>query len=267
MHEDLAAEVKTRYAGRWDRRRGGNRGSDGMSLIDIGFGVLAGVLSCLTPEAFLLCPLLLAAAGADDRPGLVALAVGLGLSLVLTGILAGTLGAAFGFEAVWLRRIACVLLLLQGMVLMSEALVARLPALTGGVDGGFFMPGMGPYGGAFRLLLLALLVGANWIPRVGETLGNATLMAADARDFGLALEILFGFGIGAALPWIVVGRAVRFLIPGGARSLLVGMGGKRLLGVALLVVGMLGISELDITVVHWINPMLPDWVSKLALEF
>ena len=90
-----------------------------MSAVDIVFGFLAGVVSCLTPEALLLLPLVLVAAGASSRVSMIAPAVGLGLSLVLTGIVAGSFGM-FGFDAFTLRRIVCAVLLLLSVTLRSE---------------------------------------------------------------------------------------------------------------------------------------------------
>ena len=77
-----------------------------MKPFDAFLAVLGGVLSCLTPEALMLFPLFMAAAAAIDRISLVAIAAGLGLSLVLAGTLAVSVGTAFGFDAVWLRRAA-----------------------------------------------------------------------------------------------------------------------------------------------------------------
>ena len=238
-----------------------------MTAIDIVLGLLAGVVSCLTPEALLLIPLVLGAAGVDDRASVIAPAVGLGLSLVLTGLLAGSLGTLFGVEAIWFRRIVCVLLALQGMILMSASLVERHPALTGGQSGVFVASESTSFGGAFRQLMLAFVVGANWSPSVGPTLGKASLMAADTWNSGLALGILFVFGLGAAAPWIVLGRMVRFVSWPFAGGLLHGMAGKRLLGLSLLAVAILGSTGLDLTVEHWIDAMLPNWTRTLAVTF
>jgi cytochrome c biogenesis protein CcdA len=168
-----------------------------MTAIDLAFGFLAGVVSCLTPQGLLLFPLALAAAGAVGRPSVIAPAVCLGLSLVLTGPLAGSLGFVFGIEAIWFRRLVCALLVLRAIVLMSASMADRYPLLTGGQSGLFAAPGASARGGAFRRVLLALLLGANWAPRLGPTLGRASLMAADTWNSALALAILFVFGMRA----------------------------------------------------------------------
>jgi len=238
-----------------------------MTAIDIAFGVLAGVVSCLTPEALLLLPLPLGAAGATGRAGVIALSVGLGLSLVLTGLLAGSFGFLFGCDAIWFRRVMCALLGLQGIALMSVSLVDRYPRLTGGLGGVFGDSDESSRGGTFRLLLLALVVGSNWIPLVGPTLGKASLLAADTWNSGLALGVLFAFGAAAAVPWIILGRIVRVLVRPFAGGVLYGMPGKRLLGFSLLAVAILGGSGLDIAVAHQLDATLPAWTAKLAITF
>jgi cytochrome c-type biogenesis protein len=238
-----------------------------MTVLDIVFGFLAGILSCVTPEALLLFPVLLSSAAAVSRLSLFASAVGLGLSLVLTGVLAVTLGASFGFEAKWLRWIVCVLLFLQGIDLMSEASVERLAWLTGGKGSLWELPESITYGVEFRQFLLAFFVGANWIPRVGPTLGKASMMAANAQSFGLAMAMLFMFGMGAAVPWIFAGRVIRRLVKLVAARVLTGMIGLRILGLALLTIAGLGIFGLDIPLLHWIDTMAPVWTRKLAVTF
>jgi cytochrome c-type biogenesis protein len=236
------------------------RAFDAMTAVDIALGLLAGLVSCLTPEALLLFPLAVAAAGAD-RPGrLATIAIGLGLSLVVTG------AAALGFDAIWLRRVVCILLLLQGIALMSESTVERFPFLTGGLGGVHEIPGASVRSG-FRLLLLALFVGANWFPQPGPTLVRASMRAADMRNSGLAFGVLFVFGVGAAIPWIVLGRIMRLLFGPVARQAFRGMAGKRVLGVTLLVVAVLGGSGLDLAMAHWLDARLPPWTRKLAIRF
>ena len=91
----------------------------------------------------------------------------------------------------------------------------------------FDRPGGGSsVGSALRRLLLALFIGANWIPQIGPTLVKASLMAADIRNSGLALGVLFAFGVGAAIPWILLGRILRLLLRPFGGGVLHGMAGQ-----------------------------------------
>jgi cytochrome c-type biogenesis protein len=238
-----------------------------MTAADIMLGLLGGVLSCLTPETLLLLPLALAVAGGAGRANMIATAVGLGLSLVVTGLLAGSLGHGFGFEATLFRRIVCAVLVLQGIALMSAALVDHYPMFTGGHGSMFDRSGGTSVGSALRRLLLALFVGANWIPQIGPTLVKASLMAADIRNSGLALGVLFAFGVGAAIPSILLGCILRFVLRPFAGGVLHGLAGQRLLGLSLFAVAILGSTGLDITMANWLNPKLPAWAHKLSTTF
>ena len=230
-------------------------------------GLLGGMLSCLTPETLLLLPLALAVAGGAGRTDMIATAVGLGLSLVVTGLLAGSLGPGFGFEATLFRRIVCAVLVLQAIALMSAALIEHYPMFTGGRGSMFERSDGASVGGALRRLLLALFIGANWLPQIGPTLVKASLMAADIRNSGLALGVLFAFGVGAAIPWILVGRILRFVLRSFAGSVLYGTAGQRLLGLSLFAVAIVGSTGLDVTMAHWLNPKLPAWAHKLSTTF
>ena len=238
-----------------------------MTVADIMLGALSGVLSCLTPEALLLLPLMLAVAGGAGRANMIATALGLGLSLVVTGLLAGSLVPGFGFEATLFRRIVCAVLALHGMVLMSATLVGHYPTFTGGHGSVFDRPDSSSVGGALRRLLLALFIGANWIPQVGPAMVKASLMAADIRNSGLALGVLFAFGVGAAIPWILLGRVLRFWLYPGAAGVLHGTAGQRLLGFSLVAVAVVGSTGLDVAMTHWLDSRLPSWVHKLSTTF
>ncbi len=236
-----------------------------MTAFDIVFGFLAGIVSCLTPEAFPLLPLMVCAAGAEGRASMLAPAVGLGLSLVLTGLVAGPVTTLTGID---FRSVACVLLGVQGFILMSASLTERFPRLTGGRGDMFDAQGGGSSGRVVRLCMLAILVGANWFPMLGPMLGRASAMAADIWNSGLALAVLFAFGVGAALPLIFLGRVLRLLLrPFGGGGILHGMAGKRVLGLTLLVVAIIGGTRLEFMMNHWIGALLPDWTRKLATTF
>ncbi len=233
-----------------------------MNAIDLLFAFPAGIVSCLTPQALLLLPIALGAAGTTGRGSAIALALGLGLAIVLTGPFAGSLGMVFGIEAIWFRRLVCVLLILLAMVLMSGSMTERYPRLTGGADSMY--AAARTIGGILRQLLLAFVVGMNWwLPPVGPIFARASLLAADTWNSGLAMPVLFVFGLGAAVPWILLGRIVRVLTRGG----LPGMAGKRRLGLTLLAVAVLGISGGDAVLDKRANPLLPAWARSLATAF
>lgn len=238
-----------------------------MNVADIILGLLGRLLSFLTPETLLLLPLALAVAGGAGHANMIATAFGPGLSLVVTGLLAGSLGPGFGFEVTLFRGIVCAVLLLQGIVLTSPTLIAHYPMFTGGHGGMFDRSGETSAGGALRGLLLALFIAAIWIPQIRPTLIKAALMAADIRNSGMALGMLFAFGVGAATPWILLGGILRFVLRPIAGGVLHGTAGQRLLGLPLFAVAILGSTGLELPMTHWLGPKLPTWAHRLSTTF
>ena len=236
-----------------------------MTSIDLALGFMAGILSCLTPEALMLIPLLLCAIGARERP--LSLAIGLGCSLVLAGALAASLGKVLGFEAEFLRWVFCALLILEAIILLNGRMSDRFWVFTGG-SGGVFGEDAGSAGGlVFRRFLLAVFVGGIWMPRVGPVLAKSALMASDARSLPLALGTLFTFGLGAALPWIFLGRVIRWLPGVAGGGLTRGMAGKRVLALSLLALAVISLTGLDATLARDLGALLPAWVTKLSVSF
>lgn len=238
-----------------------------MSPFDLILAVLGGVLSCLTPEAVLLFPLCLTAAAAIDRISLAAIAVGMGLSLILAGSLAVTVGTAFGFDAIWLRRIVSVLLFILGFILTRRHMVEQFPGMTGGPYGHARSGGSVGDGTTLRQFALALLIGTVWIPKVGATLGKASLMAADAHNAALALAVIFVAGVSASLPWIFLGRVMALVLRPVVLPLSHGMGGKRLLGFTLMILAAAALSGQDRTLVQRADRHIPAWAKSLAVRF
>lgn len=242
-------------------------GGPALNPFDLMLAIPGGVLSCLTPEAMLLFPLFMTAAAANGRTGLLAIAAGLGLSLVLAGSLAAAAASSFGFDAVWLRRIACLALLIVGFILIRREMVERLPTIAGGADGPRWYTHTEQIASPLRQFALALLVGTVWIPKVGASLGKATLVAAGTRGDPLTQGVIFVTGASAALPWIVLGQVVALILRPVAPGLTRGMAGKRLLGFALMIVAAGALTGQDRVFVQWADQRTPAWAKALAVRF
>ena len=73
--------------------------------------------------------------------------------------------------------------------------------------------------------------------------------------------------MGAAIPWILLGRILRFVLRPFEDGVLHGMAGQRLLGLSLFAVAIIGSTGLDVTMAHWLNPKLPAWTHRLSTTF
>jgi cytochrome c-type biogenesis protein len=176
----------------------------------IGFGFLAGILSTLSPCVLPLLPLVLGPAVAVHRLGVPALAAGLVTSFVAVGLFVATVGFSIGLDGSVFRLISAVLLGLLGVVLLSGALQQRFAIAAGGISnaGNRLIARISPSGlrGQF---VLGLLLGAIWSPCVGPTLGAASLLAAQGRDLASVAIIMVAFGLGTAIPLLIVGSLSR----------------------------------------------------------
>ena len=232
----------------------------------LGLACLAGILSVLSPCVLPLLPLVLGAAASEHRLGPAALAGGLALSFVAIGLFVATIGFAIGLDAGVFRVAAAILLVLVGLVLMVPVAQTRLAAAAGPVSdwterrfGGFSTGGLaGQFG-------VGLLLGAVWSPCVGPTLGAASLLASQGRDLGRVALTMLLFGLGAALPLLLLGTLSReVLMRWRDRMMGLGKGLKAALGLILVATGLMIATGLDKTAETALVNASPDWLTALT---
>lgn len=235
----------------------------------LALAALAGALSVLSPCVLPLLPIVLGAAAAEHRWAPAALAVGVALSFTVLGLFVATVGFAVGLDAGVFRAVAAVLLIAVGVVLVAEPLQVRLAA-AGSPVGNLIEETFGQIStrGAGGQFMLGLLLGAVWAPCVGPTLGAASVLAAQGRDLGQVALTMAVFGIGAAAPLLVMGLASReALIRWRGRLLGTGSGGKTVLGVLLLAVGLLILTGLDKRIEAALVEASPAWLTHLTTRY
>jgi cytochrome c-type biogenesis protein len=238
-------------------------------MAGIGLALLAGVLTSLSPCVLPLVPIVIATALGEHRFGPVALAAGLALSFVTIGLFVATVGFAAGLDQELFRSVAAVLLILVGGVLLMPRLQLQLAAAAGPIanwtqahTGGMATRGLG---GQF---VVGLMLGAVWSPCVGPTLGAASVLAARAENLALVALTMLAFGIGAALPLLVIGMMSReALTRWRGRLLAAGSGGKMLMGAVLVATGALIVTGLDKRLEALLVEASPAWLTELTTRF
>lgn len=235
----------------------------------LGLAFLAGLLSVLSPCVLPLLPLVLGAAASEHRLGPLALASGLALSFVAIGLFVATIGFGLGLDTGLFRTGAAVLMILLGLVLMLPAAQTRLAVAAGPLSnwtearfGGLSTAGLsGQFG-------VGLLLGAVWSPCVGPTLGAASLLASQGRDLGAVALTMFLFGLGAALPLVVLGTLSRATLVGWRdRMMGLGKGLKLALGLILVVTGLAIVLGTDKALETLLVDASPDWLTRLTTRF
>ena len=233
------------------------------------FAFLAGVLSILSPCVLPLLPIILGTAVSEHRAGPAALAAGLAISFVAIGLFIATIGYGIGLDAGVFRLVAALLLITIGVILLAPPLQTQLAAAAAPISGwtesrfgGISTSGLK---GQFAL---GLLLGAVWSPCVGPTLGAASVLASQGKDLAQVGLVMLAFGLGAALPLLLLGLLSReALMSWRARLMEAGKGGKALLGGLLVVVGLMIVTGLDKRLETILVEASPAWLTELTTRF
>jgi cytochrome c-type biogenesis protein len=238
-------------------------------MATFGLAFLAGILSVLSPCVMPLLPLVLGAAASEHRMGPAALAAGLAISFVAIGLFVATIGFSIGLDGDVFRRAAAVLLILVGVVLMVPVMQVRFATAAGPMSnwteqrfGGFSTAGLT---GQF---FVGLLLGAVWSPCVGPTLGAASVLAAQGKDLGAVALTMALFGLGAALPMLLLGMLSReALMRWRDRMIDLGKGAKAALGVVLVLVGIAILTGFDKALETELVAIAPSWLTAVTTRF
>jgi cytochrome c biogenesis protein CcdA len=237
-----------------------------IGLATYGLSYIAGILSTLSPCVLPLIPILVGTAMTGHRLGPLALGGGLALSFATTGTLLASLGNVFDFDPNILRLFSAWLLVVFGLILLSNWLQQRFAAATAGIGGAgnnwiasFNMTGLT---GQF---ILGLLLGLAWSPCVGPTLGVAIGLASQGQQLLQVGLTMLLFGLGASTPIVILGMLSREGMQRvRGRMASIGSNGKKILGIIMLILGVLIISGLDKHLEAAFLNIAPDWLVKLT---
>jgi cytochrome c-type biogenesis protein len=229
----------------------------------------AGILSILSPCVLPLAPIVLGAAVTAHPLGAVVLAAGLALSFTALGLLLALVGFGIGIDADMFRFAAAAIMVLLGGILLVPSWQARLASAGSPVAawadrrfGGIAASGLA---GQFAI---GLLLGAVWSPCVGPTLGAASLLASQGHDLPRVALTMAVFGIGAALPLVLLGLLSRATMIRVRTNLMsAGKFGKGLLGAAFIVIGVAIVSGADKRVEAALVEASPQWLTDLTTSF
>jgi cytochrome c biogenesis protein CcdA/thiol-disulfide isomerase/thioredoxin len=169
-------------------------------LLLILIGVLAGVVTAISPCVLPVLPVLLAGGASGRKP--FRIVAGLVVSFSVFTLFASWLLRQLGLPQDLLRNLAIALLFVMAVVLLlpqaalllerSLAVFSRLrPANTGG---GFF---------------LGVTLGLVFVPCAGPFLAAITTAAARESFGGRTIAATFAYAIGAAIPMLVIARGGR----------------------------------------------------------
>ncbi len=240
-----------------------------MTIATLGLALLSGLLSTLSPCVLPLLPIVLGTAGAQHRLGPAALAAGLASSFVAIGLFVATVGFAIGIDAGVFRYGAAAVMVAIGLTLMIPRLQMQF-ASAAGPAAGWASSRLGDMdqSGLSGQFAVGLLLGAVWSPCVGPTLGAASVLAAQGKDLIQVAVTMLTFGIGAALPLLLLGLVSREAMM-RLRGRMTSAGSTMKIAFGLLLVGiglavMVGADKaIETKLVEW----SPVWLTELTARY
>jgi cytochrome c-type biogenesis protein len=182
------------------------------------------------------------------------------------GMFVSLIGFSIGFDGKFFRLISAVMLIAIGLLLAVPFLQRQFAVASGPVgnwvDERF---GGGEAGGQFGI---GLLLGAVWSPCVGPTLGAASLLAAQGQNLGQVAITMASFGLGVAVPLVVIGMMSReVLMRWRGRMLSSGGAVKSALGVLFVFTGVMIVTGQDKYLEAALVEASPEWLTTLTTRF
>lgn len=234
-----------------------------------GFGLLAGLLSTLSPCVLPIIPILLGSATNAHPRAPLALAGGLAISYAVIGTTLAWAGGALGIDTSIFRNVGAVILGLFGLVLISGSLQQRFASATSGIgDAGNNLIARMKLDGLSGQFAIGLVLGVVWSPCVGPTLGAAILLASQGAQLAQVALLMGIFGLGAALPVLAlayVSRSTMMKMRG--KLMQAGKTGKAILGAIMIGLAVMILSGADKPVETWLVEQSPAWLTNLTTRF
>jgi cytochrome c-type biogenesis protein len=239
------------------------------SLASYGFGFLAGVLSTLSPCVLPIVPILLGTAINTHPRAPLALAGGLAISYAVIGTTVAWLGSNLGLDASTFRNVGAIVLALMGVLLLSSTLQQRFASAASGISNvGNSLLSRWKLDGLWGQFAIGLILGIVWSPCVGPTLGAAIVLASEGSQLAHAATLMGIFGLGAALPIVILGQVSRTAMGKWRNQMMqAGQTGKVLLGLAMLLIAVMVYTGSDKAFETWLVNVSPAWLTELTTKF
>ena len=141
--------------------------------MDLILGYLAGLLTLINPCVLPVLPIVLAGSLQTDPRAPVALAAGMGLSFVAVGTGVAAIGPALGIYPEDVTRIAALVMVGFGLVMVLPVLARRFSLASAGIAAAADARIAATPRGIGAEFAGGALLGAVWSPCIGPTLGAA----------------------------------------------------------------------------------------------
>jgi len=235
--------------------------------MEIVFAYLAGILTLINPCVLPVLPIVLASSLHRDRRAPLVLSMGMSLSFVALGLGVTAVGPAFGLDTDTVARVAALLMIAFGAIMLIPNLSVRFSTATAGLaaraDAQIDRTADAGLGGQF---VSGALLGAVWSPCIGPTLGAAIALASTGESLGRAGAIMIAFALGVST--LILGLAY------GAQSALrrrqaslraLAEKAKPAMGIAFVLVGTTLWFGGNHVIEQWLVDTLPAWLIDFSV--
>ena len=237
--------------------------------MDFFFGYVAGLLTLINPCVLPVLPIVLAAALQGDRRGPLFLCAGMSVSFVGLGLGLAQLGPALGVFPETVERVAALVMIGFGLVLLVPALNARFATATAGLaSSADARIGRLDQAGPARMLAGGALLGAVWSPCIGPTLGGAIALAARGEHLAQAAGVMVAFALGVSTVLLMLAYGAQAQIARRRTAMMaLAARSKPIMGGAFALIGAAIWFRLHIALEEWALDRLPHWFSDLSIMF
>lgn len=235
--------------------------------MDLVFAYLAGLLTLINPCVLPVLPIVVTSSLQTDARAPLALAAGMALSFVMVGTAISAIGPAFGIYPEDVTRIAAVLMVGFGLVLVMPALGRRFSLASAGLAAAADARIASTPRGIGAEFAGGALLGAVWSPCIGPTLGAAIALASTGESLGYASAIMTAFAAGVATLILAAAYGLRgWLRQNMGRLVALSARARPLMGWVFIAVGtalFLGLNHvLEATALR----VLPAWLVDLSVS-
>lgn len=229
---------------------------------------LAGILTLINPCVLPVLPIVLATSLHRDRRAPIALAAGMSLSFVALGLGVTALGPALGIDGDTLARVAALVMVGFGAVMLVPVLSGAFSTATAGLaaraDARIDTASEAGLGGQF---LSGALLGAVWSPCIGPTLGAAIALASTGESLGRAGAIMAAFALGVSTLIIALAYGANSALRRRQSWLRAVAGRARpVMGVTFIAVGLALWFGLNHLIDAWLIEVLPAWLIDFSVS-
>lgn len=235
--------------------------------MEILLAYLAGLLTLINPCVLPVLPIVVASSLQTDARAPLALALGMGLSFVAVGTGISAIGPAFGLYTEDVTRIAALLMVGFGLVLVLPALGRRFSLASAGLAAAADARIARTPRGIGAEFAGGALLGAVWSPCIGPTLGAAIALASTGESLGQAAAIMSAFAAGVATLILAAAYGLRgWLRRNMGRALALSARARPVMGWVFIAVGAALFLGLNHVLEAAALRVLPAWLVDLSVS-